>query len=123
MRKSFVAAFAAIALPAAFAASPFDGKWIVHIDGFNRISTEVVLTDGKGTFTTYASGVIAKNDPCMNKRLPIVVKAASDTEVAVDIDGNSVLKGCLSGSFVLHPGADGTWTGTLPAGTAMTWTR
>jgi len=123
MRRFFIAAFAVITLPAAFAASPFDGKWIVHVDGLNRSSTDVVLADGKGTFTTYASGVIAKNDPCMNKQLPAIVKAASDTEVTIDVDGNSVLKGCLSASLVLHPAADGAWTGALPEGTVMTWRR
>ena len=123
MRRFFLAVSAAVVLPAAFAASPFDGKWSVHIDRMIHGSTEVVLTDGAGTYTTYASGTYAKENPCANKRLPAVVKAASDTEVTIAVDGNSVLKGCYTGNIVLHPAADGSWTGAFADGTAMTWTR
>ncbi len=123
MRKFFLMTAVAATVQAALAASPFDGKWTVHVGEAKRTSVEVALSDGKGTWTMYGSGSISRDNPCMNKRLPVVVKSATDTEVSIDIDGNSVLNGCLTGNLVLHPGADGTWTGVLPGGAAMTWAR
>ena len=123
MHKPLVAASLLGALSVAFAAGPFDGTWNVSLSDGAKKQVEVSLSDGKGTWTHFGGGAASKNNPCVNKKLPAVVKSATDSEVAIDIDGNSVVKGCLTETVVLHPGAGGTWTGTLASGVTMTWTR
>ena len=123
MRKLMLMIPMATAFHAALAAPAFDGKWIVHLEGMNKSSVEVTLADGKGAWEMYASGAAAKGDPCVNRALPVALKSATDAEVTIAVDGNSYLKGCLNETLVLHPAADGTWTGVLSTGQAMTWTR
>lgn len=123
MRRLFVMIPMLAALPLAFAAPGFDGKWGVSFGQSTRMSGEVTISDGTGTWTVYGGGGASKNNPCLNKRFPAVVKSVTDAEVTIDIDGNSVLKGCLTETLVLHPGADGAWTGMLGSGLAMTWAR
>ncbi len=123
MRKLFVMIPTLAALSVALAASTFDGKWGVSFGPSARRSGEVVISDGKGTWIVYGGGVASKQNPCLNKRFPAVIKSVADAEVMIDIDGNSVLKDCLTETLVLHPGADGTWTGVLGSGVTMTWAR
>ena len=123
MHKFFPMIALATALQAAHAEPSFDGKWSVQAAQKGRMSIEVALADGKGTWTFFGGATRSKDDPCVNKRLPAVVQSATDAEVTIAVDGNSVLNGCLTGTLVLHPAADGTWTGVLPGGAPMTWTR
>ena len=110
--------------PLALGAGMFDGTWRIAFGGpTHRETTEVVLVDGKGTWMHYASSGTVKNNFCRNKPLPAVVKSATDTEVLIEIDGKSVLPECFTGTLTLHPTEDGAWSGTLPSGKSMRWTR
>ncbi len=80
-----------------------------------------VFIDGKGSVTFY--GPAKWGNPCLGKPLPAIVKSVSETEVLIEVDGKSVLRGCFTGTLALHPGDDGTWIGTLPTGLTSTWTR
>lgn len=123
MRKKLWALFIVAALPTARAATPFDGKWTVSFGQWSVSAGEVTLIEGKGSWIIFAPNKAAITNPCFNRHLPAVVKSASDAEVMIDIDGNSVLAGCLTETLILHPGANGTWTGVLGSGMAMTWAR
>jgi len=123
MKTLFAMIFLLFGTQVAIAAGAFDGKWGVSLGGNGTSKVEVLLGDGKGTWTHFGGGGASKNNPCLNKKFPAVVKTATESEVTIDIDGGSVVKGCLTETIVLHPGVDGVWTGTLASGTTMTWTR
>ena len=123
MRSLFALVPILATLPVALAASTFDGEWGVSFGRSATKSGEVTISDGKGSWIVYGGGVASKDNPCLNKRFPLVIKSVADAEVMIDINSNSVLKGCLAETLVLHPGVDGTWTGVLGSGVTMTWAR
>ncbi len=124
MRRCLSALLIVSTLQSALAANGFDGEWSVTYrkgSPAGRVRNIVSIADGKGTWTSFASNTVSKQNACINRTLPLVVTSADDAEVVLEF--KAALNGCLSGTLVLHPSADGSWTGSLEGGDPMFWVR
>jgi len=126
MRRCLITLLIVCTLSSAFAADGFDGNWHVTYrrgSAPGRLRNTVSIVDGKGTWTSFASNGVAKQNACINRPLPLVVKSVNTAEVVLEFDSKGSLNGCFSGTLVLHPGDDGSWTGSLEGGDPMFWVR
>src|SRR5579864_4433361 len=115
MRKAFALIPVLAAASPAIAVSGFDGNWAISFGqlAMYGVSGEAAFSDGKGSLRFFGGGAASNNNPCLNKRLPAVIKSVTDSEVEIDVDGGKILTGCLTETLILRPGANDSWIGTL----------
>ena len=99
MRKSdFALAFAFFLATSVNAqqTNVFAGTWSgVMSTQAGDIPVTLVLTEAAGAWRMGAKGGMARRNPCLEKDMPVVVKSHSSTELAIAIEGATVLKGCI----------------------------
>lgn len=121
--------FCALAMLAAAATSQtagsFSGKWAGSTKnmGGGDLVVDLVIVDGAGTWRFVRQGNQGRNNPCLEKDLPVVVVSQSASELSLKIDGAKVLQGCLDQVATLKSADGKLLEGTLDDGRPVSLTR
>lgn len=96
----------------------FQGKWAGTMVAKNggEVSIELVINEAAGTWRLIARGMQGKNNQCFGKNFPVKVISHSETGLELDIDGASVLQGCIDQTATLKSSDNKTLEGALRDG-------
>jgi hypothetical protein len=87
----------------------FRGDWTVTWQAqASAQQAKLVLTESGGKWQTQNR---ARNNPCVGREVPVVVQSASDDEVSLKLDFESVIPGCPNGQVTLRRVDDKTISG------------
>jgi hypothetical protein len=115
-------AFAAMASAQDAPAASHDGTWAVSGTTFEGrpLNAELVLTGYVGTWRLYARGATAaKNNPCLLKNFPVVVKTSTVDELTIHVDGRDLIPGCSEFTVTLKPAGNNALDGTTQRGSTI----
>lgn len=82
----------------------------------DEAGVELSIAASEGTWRMSMLGSKGAKNPCLRRDFPVTVEARSATELFVDINGASVLKGCITTSGVLTSADGNTLEGALKDG-------
>ena len=72
--------------------NPYDGTWRGSFAGSSRVNAiELTISGAEGSVMMFGQG---NTNPCLNRRLPVVVQQFSAEELLIRIEGSKVLQGC-----------------------------
>jgi hypothetical protein len=73
-------------------ANPFDGTWRGSFGDDARINAiELVIAGSEGSVMMQG---LSRNNPCLNRPLPVVVERFTADELFLQVQGSKVLAGC-----------------------------
>lgn len=120
----FIAAVASAAV--AQQSGPMDGKWSGTLktrDG-HEVATVLVVSAAGSTWQMLTQGATkGQRNPCREKQFPVTVTSQSASELALEIRGASVIKGCIDTKGVLKSTDGKTLHGTLEDGKEINLSR
>lgn len=101
-----------------------DGTWAGTVKEANGSQTEVQLkfSGEVGTWHIYGQGVRSRN-ACAGVDLPIIVKSSSATDLAIQIEGGKLIRGCLNQAATFKSTDGKTLEGAFADGRAVSLTR
>jgi hypothetical protein len=128
MRIAHVITLCAVLISLPSAAQQTDslvGKWsgVMTTQKGAEVGVELTLTDSGGTWHMSMRGGMGRQNPCLGRDLPVVVKSQSATALTMDISGASVLRGCIDATATLTSADGKRLEGTLDDGRSVKLTR
>lgn len=106
----------------AYAANPYNGRWDISFEGVKNVEMggTVVVKDEGGTWKVHAEN---KQNPCVGRESPIVVKTATGSELVFDVERSKGLASCKDWTVKLKRVDDNTLKGQFADGREITLER
>lgn len=101
------------------------GKWsgVMSTQKGGEVSVELDVAETGGTWRMSMPGGKGRNNPCLERDIPVTIKSLSTAELSIDINGASVIKGCIDASASLRSTDGKHLQGSLTDGRRVSLSR